>query len=64
MTATHTYTTCGTEVYTDRSGGQGHCWRLDPIPPDVLEEIAAEILDGGREACEGYRATNGQWYRW
>lgn len=57
----------GTEIQIDRSNGQGHCWRAaDEIdcPPSIQEEIAAEIIDGGQESCDGYRATNGQIYRW
>ena len=54
----------GRKVYCDESGGQGHCWRNGWIPADIAEEIAAEILDGGREECRDYTASNGQHYRW
>ncbi len=47
------------------SGGQGHCWRTPAdLPATIEEEIAAEILDGGRETCDDYVASNGQHYRW
>lgn len=58
---------CGRKVQRDHSGGQGHCWRAvsgDDLPANIREEIAAEILDGGHETHSGYRATNGQVYRW
>lgn len=58
---------CGNEIQIDLSGSQGHSWAacddLD-CPPSIQEEIAAEMLDGGKESCDGYRATNGQIYRW
>lgn len=59
-------TVCGCQIQIDRSG-QGHCWRnidAEDIPADIREEIAAEILDGGKDECEDYVATNGQHYRW
>lgn len=58
---------CGCRVQRDHSGGQGHCWRdvsADDLPASVRQEIEAEILDGGADRCDGYRATNGQYYRW
>lgn len=54
-------------VQIDRSNGQGHCWKpADEIdlPADIREEIAAEIIDGKREHCGDYVASNGQHYRW
>ncbi len=51
-------------IEIDRSGGQGHDWRLADLTPDTAEEIAAEILDGQAEACDRYTATNGLVYRW
>ena len=48
------------------ASGQGHAWRTVglAIPPSILEEIAAEIIDGGRKSCDGYTATSGERYRW
>jgi hypothetical protein len=53
-------------VQVDRSG-VGHCWidvDDDTMPATITEEIAAEIIDGGRETCDDYIASNGQHYRW
>ena len=55
---------CGAAVYCDLSGGQGHCWRRCGIPAHIAEEIAAEMLDGGKDECDDYTASNGQHYRW
>jgi hypothetical protein len=47
--------------------GQGHAWRTptaDELGADVRLEIEAEILDGGRDTCEDYVASNGLHYRW
>ena len=55
----------GRTVQIDRSGGQGHCWRVADgidLPATIAEEIAAEIVDGA-ETCDRYEATNGQQYR-
>jgi hypothetical protein len=51
-------------VQIDRSGGQGHCWRIADVSGDIAEEIAAEMLDGGKEECDDYIASNGCHYRW
>jgi hypothetical protein len=51
-------------IQLDHSGGQGHCWRAADPPVTIREEIAAEIIDGGRETCNDYVASNGQHYRW
>ena len=59
-------TICGATIQQDMSG-VGHCWRTldaESIPADIQEEIAAEILDDGKESCEDYLATNGIHYRW
>jgi hypothetical protein len=59
-------TICGETIQFDNSA-VGHNWRdidANDIPADVREEIAAEILDGGKESCEDYTATNGLHYRW
>lgn len=54
-------------VQWDKSGGQGHCWvkahEFD-LPADIREEIAAEIIDGKKDECSNYVASNGQHYRW
>lgn len=57
---------CGIQIQHDNSG-IGHNWRnidSDDIPADIREEIAAEILDGGKDECKDYVATNGLHYRW
>lgn len=57
---------CGYEVQVDISG-VGQCWRdatSDDCPANIVEEIAAEILDGGVEETDGYIASNGMRYRW
>lgn len=54
----------GRKVYTDLSGGQGHCWRCTPLTADTACEIEGEIVDGGQETCTDYTASNGQHYRW
>lgn len=46
--------------------GQGHAWRdiaAEDVPPEIAEEIAGEIIDGGRETGEMV-ARNGLHYRW
>lgn len=57
----------GLTIQHDRSQGQGHCWRdctADDLPASIREEIAAEIIDGGKEECGDYTASNGEHYRW
>lgn len=55
---------CGKTIKHDASG-VGHCWRVaSDIPADISEEIAAEILDGGKDTCADYVASNGEHYRW
>lgn len=53
----------GYTIQHDNSG-VGHNWRTVDLPPDVAEEIAAEIIDGGNESHGDYVATNGLHYRW
>lgn len=56
----------GSGIQCDRSG-IGNCWvdaTEDDCPANIQEEIAAEILDGGHEVSECFRASNGVWYRW
>ena len=57
---------CGKTIKVDNSG-VGHNWRTvsaSDIPANIVEEIAAEILDGGKEECELYVASNGHHYKW
>ena len=59
----------GKTIQIDRSG-VGHSWRpltsddSHDTTPDIIEEIAAEIIDGGKKTCDLYVATNGLRYRW
>ena len=58
---------CGCVIQHDHSGGQGHCWsNADDVdcPANIQEEIAAEIIDGGKGECDDFVASNGQHYRW
>lgn len=58
---------CGCEIQIDKSGGQGHCWRYADefdCPPSIQEEIAGEIIDGEKDECDKYCASNGCYYRW
>jgi len=60
------YDVCGHVIQIDRSGGQGHCWRIipaDEIPANVRMEIEGEIVDGGKDEGQ-IIASNGQHYRW
>jgi hypothetical protein len=55
------------QVQLDRSGAAGHCWKNvsgDEIPANVRQEIECEIIDGKREECGGFVASNGLHYRW
>jgi len=55
------------EVQVDRSGGKGHCWAdvdVDDLPDNIRQEIEEQIIDGGKEECDDYVASNGQHYRW
>ena len=57
---------CGKQIQSDRSG-VGHCWQnisASEINADAREEIAAEIIDGKRDECDDYIASNGRHYRW
>ena len=47
-----------------RPGGSGGLEDETMNATVIAEEIAAEIIDGGQEACEDYLASNGQHYRW
>lgn len=59
----------GKTIQIDRSG-VGHSWRpltsddSHDTTPDIIEEIASEIIDGGKKTCDLYVATNGLRYRW
>lgn len=60
-------TICGCRVQQDASGGQGHSWyQIDreDMPATVVLEIEGEIIDGVRESCDDFLASNGQHYRW
>ncbi len=66
MDTTETTLVCDTTVYVDRSG-VGHCWvpvTADTLPASIRVEIECEMIDGGRESCDSYRASNGCCYRW
>ena len=57
----------GRVVVEDASGGQGHSWctvHRDDLPAAIAQEIECEIIDGGHETCDDYRASNGQHYAW
>lgn len=53
-------------IQVDRSG-QGHAWRdidVEDIPAQVRLEIEGEIIDGQKEECADFVASNGLHYRW
>lgn len=53
------------QVQLDHGGNDWRNISADDLPPDVREEIAAEIVDGNNEvAYPPYVATNGLRYRW
>lgn len=57
---------CGCQVQVDRSG-VGHCWvdvNVEGIPANIRMEIECEIIDGGKDECEDFIASNGLHYRW
>ncbi len=59
-------TVLGNQIQVDLSG-VGHCWRnidREDIPAAIVEEIECEILDGGKEECGCFTASNGLHYRW
>lgn len=61
----HESLVCGKTIIQDLSGGQGHCWRaVEDIPGNIMQEIEGEIIDGGKDACDDFVASNGQHYRW
>jgi hypothetical protein len=33
-------------------------------PANIVNEIEAEIIDGEKESCDDYVASNGRHYRW
>jgi hypothetical protein len=56
----------GKTIQFDASG-RGHAWRnatSDNCPSHIQDEIAAEIIDGGKDESDGFTASNGQRYRW
>ncbi len=57
---------CGSQVQVDKSG-VGHCWAniaAEDIPANIREEIESEMIDGGKESCDDFLASNGRHYRW
>lgn len=57
---------CGRPIQYDESG-VGHAWHAAheiDCPPSIQEEIEAEIIDGRKKSCDGFRASNGVHYRW
>ena len=59
-------TICGKKIQHDNSG-VGHNWRTidaSELTADTREEIAAEIIDGGKTKCDDYIASDGLHYRW
>lgn len=63
---TETQTICENQVQHDPSG-VGHAWRnidREDIPANVVLELEGEMIDGRRDSCDGYVASNGLHYRW
>jgi len=59
-------TICGITIKHDNSN-VGQNWRTinaSDIPANICEEIAAEIIDGGKNHCDQFTASNGFSYRW
>ena len=59
-------TVCGNQVQIDNSG-VGHNWRnidASDIPANIREELEGEMIDGGKDECDDYVASNGCHYRW
>lgn len=59
-------TVAGCQIQYDNSG-VGHNWRdidASDIPANIREEIECEIIEGGKEECDDYVASNGLHYRW
>lgn len=57
---------CGNQVQIDRSG-VGHAWTnidAEDIPASIREEIEGEMIDGGKDECDDFVASNGLHYRW
>lgn len=57
---------CGKQVQIDRSGA-GRDYRdiaADDIPASIVLQIECEIIDGGKESCDDFVASNGLHYRW
>lgn len=66
MTNKTTTTICDKAVQHDNSG-VGHNWitiSAANLPSAIVEEIECEIIDGGKEHCDDYVASNGLHYRW
>ena len=57
---------CGFLVEVDLSGA-GHHWvtvAKEYLPPKVREEIEGEMIDGKKNECDLFVASNGLHYRW
>ena len=66
MTTTNQIEVCDKVIQIDRSN-VGHNWVAADgcdCPPSIQEEIAAEIIDGGKNECDDFVASNGLHYRW
>lgn len=66
MTTNENDLVCGSQVQVDRSG-VGHCWvdiDAQDLPGSIREEIEEEIIDGGKDECGDFVASNGLHYRW
>lgn len=56
---------CGSVVQVDLSG-VGSCWvdvSADDIPANIVLEIECEMIDGGKDECDDFVASNGMHYR-
>jgi hypothetical protein len=61
-----TKTVCGNQIQHDNSG-VGHNWRdinREDIPANIVEEMEGEMIDGGKDECADFVASNGLHYRW
>lgn len=66
MNTTNETLVCGNQVQYDNSG-VGHNWRnisAADIPAHIVVEIEGEMIDGGKDECECFTASNGCKYRW
>lgn len=57
---------CGNKIQIDKSG-VGHCWVAATgfdVPANIRDEIEGEMIDGGKDDCDDFVASNGCHYRW